>query len=167
MRGGTHALAGVTVALIVFVPAPPLVLLGAVIAGGIGALLPDLDHPQSTISRRVWLAGASLRLVVSHRGALHSLIAMAAAMLLAAIAPDDYGQIALSAAVGYCSHIFLDALTVSGVPLLWPYSRRFRLLRLRTGGVGEMLFAWGLLTLLVILFRNEIGDLLNQIAARF
>lgn len=166
MRGGTHALAGVTLAVIVFVPAPPLVLLGAAIAGGVGALLPDLDHPQSTISRRVWLAGASLRLVVSHRGALHSLLAMAAAMLLASFAPQGFTPIALSAAVGYCSHIFLDALTVSGVPLLWPRRDRYRLLRLRTGGVGELLFAWGLLALLIFVFRNEIGDLLDQIAAR-
>ena len=166
MRGATHTFAGVTIAVLMFAPAPPLVLAGAAIAGGIGALLPDLDHPQSTISRRVWLAGATLRLVVSHRGALHSLLAMAAALLLAATVPGDWSQIALSAAVGYCSHIFLDALTISGVPLLWPKQQRYRLLRLRTGGFGEMLFAWGLLFVLVYVFRNQIGDLLDQIAAR-
>jgi inner membrane protein len=166
MRGSTHTFAGVALAVIMFAPAPPLVLVGAAIAGGIGALLPDLDHPQSTISRRVWLAGASLRLVVSHRGALHSLLAMAAALLLAATVQGDWSQIALSAAVGYCSHIFLDALTVSGVPLLWPKKQKYRLLRIRTGGTGEILFAWGLLAVLVLLFRNEIGDLLSQIAAR-
>lgn len=166
MRGSTHTFTGVALAVIMFAPAPPLVLAGAAIAGGIGALLPDLDHPQSTISRRVWLAGATLRMVVSHRGALHSLLAMAAALLLAATVQGDWSQIALSAAVGYCSHIVLDALTVSGVPLFWPKQQRYRLLRIRTGGVGERLFALGILAVLVYLFRHEIWDLLNQIAAR-
>jgi inner membrane protein len=133
-------MAGVMLAVMVANPAPPLALIGAAIAGGIGALLPDIDHPKSSISRRAFIAGASLRLVVSHRGALHSLMAAGAAMLLASVSPADWSEIILSAALGYSSHIFLDALTVSGVPLLWPWSRKFRLMRLRTGGLGERVF---------------------------
>jgi inner membrane protein len=141
MRGGTHALAGITIALVTAVPAPPLQLLGVAIAGAIGALMPDLDHPQAALSRRVWIASASLRMVVSHRGATHSLLAFVGALILTAVSPAHWQHIVASAAVGYCSHIILDALTISGVPLLWPWGRRFSLLSLRTGGTIERLFA--------------------------
>lgn len=149
MRGGTHALAGITIALITSVPAPPLQLFGVAIAGAIGALMPDLDHPHSALSRRVWIAGASLRMAVSHRGATHSLLAFCAALLLTGLSPAHWQHIVTSAAVGYCSHIVLDAMTVSGVPLLWPWKRRFRLLPLRTGGIFEKLLALAMLTGLV------------------
>jgi inner membrane protein len=56
--------------------------------------------------------------------------------------------------VGYCSHIVLDAMTVTGVPLLWPWKRRFRLLPLRTGGIIERLFALSMLAGLIIKMVN-------------
>lgn len=52
----------------------------------------------------------------------------------------------VAVALGVASHLFADALTHGGVPLLWPLRRRFRLTAgFRSGGVGERLLAPSLL----------------------
>jgi inner membrane protein len=48
----------------------------------------------------------------------------------------------VAASVGYLSHLVADALTVDGVPLLWPLVKRRicllpSFLAIRTGGVAE------------------------------
>ncbi|MHB8295375.1 MAG: metal-dependent hydrolase [Acidimicrobiales bacterium] len=40
-------------------------------------------------------------------------------------------------AIGMSSHLLTDALTHGGVPLLWPWKRRFGLALVRTGHIGE------------------------------
>lgn len=49
-------------------------------------------------------------------------------------------------ALGVATHIFLDMLTPSGVALLYPMEKRYRLARFRTGGLMENLIG-GLLAL--------------------
>lgn len=79
------------------------------------ALLPDLD----------------LKLHIQHRTLTHSLLALGLISLGAwYISPPLLPYVAS----GYGSHLLLDVLTVWGVPLLWPYARRFSLLKLSTGG---------------------------------
>jgi inner membrane protein len=81
----------------------------------LAALLPDLD----------------LKLGLKHRGVTHSLPALAFITVLALWVER---RLALPVAIGYSSHLFLDMLTVYGIPLLWPVHNRFRLAKLRTGG---------------------------------
>ena len=121
-----------------------------VIVCGVAALLPDLDHPQSLISRRVGLLGAPIHLVVSHRGVLHSGLFVLLLMLSALYVPDSYRLYAVAAVAAYASHLALDALTVSGIPLLWPSGERFRLLKWRTGGVGEAYTAVALVAAIAV-----------------
>ena len=52
--------------------------------------------------------------------------------------------VGLALGLGYASHVVIaDAMTIAGVPLIWPASRRFhllpRFLRVRTGGPAEWL----------------------------
>jgi membrane-bound metal-dependent hydrolase YbcI (DUF457 family) len=59
-----------------------------------------------------------------------------------------YLDVGLAFGLGYFSHVVLaDALTISGVPLLWPLEHRFHLLpkglRIRTGGPVEGLIFLG------------------------
>jgi inner membrane protein len=130
--GRTHALAGATIGLIVAGP------IGAG-AGVIGALLPDIDHPNSKISRVIKLP---LYLAFTHRGILHSGLLCAIVFALALVVPPEaYRLYALAAAAGWLSHITLDAATISGVPLLWPVRFKLSLLPLRTGGIVEQLIA--------------------------
>lgn len=161
MRGHTHALFGVTTlvaanALTDFVqphpveglPTGPVLCAGAAI---LGALAPDLDAGQSTIQGELGLAGSVIRgglglLGVKHRGMLHSglaaLLVLAAGWLLGG--RWGYADVGLAFGLGYLSHVALaDAMTITGVPLCWPLSRRFHLLprplRVRTGGPAEWL----------------------------
>ena len=145
-------------------PASPLTRVLLVVVLLIGALAPDLDMPQSYLSRRAlgplrfvvvllkwsisnpltWVVFGRQRMVwmVRHRGFSHSLLgaALATATLGAAIGFFDKMlalEIALAFGLGCLSHLLADALTVSGVPLLLPWSdRRFaigpRMLRLRS-----------------------------------
>lgn len=141
MNAGTHIIGGALVGALI---APePLVILAA----GLAALVPDLDHPRSLISREAWFL--PVHSLLRHRGLLHS--AFAALIVLAAdvSVPAQYQVYSLAASAGYTSHIALDALTVSGVQFWWPIRRRVSLLPIRTGGVGEgfvlgvMLVAFG------------------------
>lgn len=94
-------------------------------AAGLVALAPDIDHPQSTISRRApgsWL----LRLILTHRGFTHSLAALAIAGAAgSALVPASWWLLIVAA---LASHIVCDMMTPAGVPLLWPMPRRYRLL---------------------------------------
>jgi inner membrane protein len=65
-----------------------------------------------------------------------------------------YSDVGLSFGLGYLSHVALaDALTIAGVPLLWPWRKKFHLLprplRIRTGGLVEQLIGLVLVCLLV------------------
>src|SRR5699024_2203528 len=60
----------------------PEVLAGAVVATG-AALLPDIDHPTATIARS---AHAAVSSATGHRGATHSLLAVAVFTLVGALA---------------------------------------------------------------------------------
>jgi inner membrane protein len=92
----------------------------AVIVGGLASLLPDLD------------------LAWRHRMLLHNLTVTAVLIAAVWLAWSRLGLpykllATASFAAGYLSHILLDMLTVRGVALLYPYTRRrYRLLKLRT-----------------------------------
>lgn len=119
------------------------------LAASVGALLPDIDHPYSIVGRRAGLIGGAVRLAVSHRGILHSGVAAAVAVLAASAAPSVARPYAMAAAAGYASHILLDALTIQGVPLLWPSRRRFSLLPIQTGGLVEMILRVGIFLIII------------------
>lgn len=102
--------------------------------GAIAALLPDIDHPQSLLGRRLWPVAWTINQVMGHRGALHSLAALLLVSAAASVMLPDWWIVI---AAGYASHLAADALTVSGVPLLWPIRARIRLLGIRTGGIIE------------------------------
>jgi inner membrane protein len=95
---------------------------------GLAALLPDLDHPHSLVGRmlpRWWH-----RLTPGHRGPTHSLVWCVGVALLAwggqSLAAGQPAEplLATTLAVGTFSHVLADGLTVTGVPLWWPWRRR-------------------------------------------
>lgn len=86
MLGRNHALSGAVAWLAVApaatgLPADELAVGGLVCAGA--ALAPDVDHPGSSVSRRLGLAGqatgAAVNAVAGHRGITHSLLFVALA----------------------------------------------------------------------------------------
>lgn len=160
MRGHTHALFGLAAVVAVdqltqfiqphIIRDVPVGLVACAGAAILGALAPDIDAEDSSIKRELGLAGSAaslgLRLAgVKHRGLTHSGIIAglvpAAAWLFAG--RFGYEDVGLAFGLGYLSHVAVaDALTISGVPLLWPLPGRFHLLprplRIRTGGAAEV-----------------------------
>lgn len=148
MRGMTHAAVGACLAA-----ASGLSPVAVGATAGL-ALLPDLDTPGSKAGRVVRRAGlaalalgwgaasgswlalgaalAALPVLLGHRTWTHTVwawfVAAAAGFALG-------GRTGLAAvALGYGSHLVLDALTPAGIWPFWPWKWRLRLGSVRTGG---------------------------------
>ena len=164
MTGATHAVLAGVIAAAVWPGAPIETYLCAVVGG----LAPDLDSHGSAITRMggIGPAGRIASNVaqmarVRHRGPTHSLVALAlfACVALAVVAVLHWPVVnALAFSLGYAAHIGADMLTLSGVPVLWPFSKKRRSplpyrLRFRTGGwpeKGVLIFlAWCVVRLML------------------
>lgn len=154
--GHTHVLAGLAVGMAVAANTHARPLDSLILAGlaGAAALLPDIDHPRSTIRREMGLLGRVGLFWLSHRGLTHTwlfVVGLGACALLTLPAP-----LALALIAGYASHLIADMMTVSGLPVFWPLSQsKFYVLpyplRFRTGRWAESMLdvvlmialAWG------------------------
>jgi inner membrane protein len=116
----------------------------------LGSLLPDLDARESKLSNAQIMGVTPLKPVagllykrLGHRGAMHSALALIILSLLFGIPLGLFLNpfAGLSLALGYLSHLLLDACTKSGVPLYWPDADRVHLLpkklRFVTGSFAE------------------------------
>jgi len=112
----------------------------------LGAVLPDaIEHGVSRGNRQLFLA--------IHRGFFHWFGLYAAGLLAVACLPLSPREQAAAAGllIGALSHIALDALNPSGVPLLPLRDRpRLRLPLVSTGSLREWIFLAGLLALIVL-----------------
>ncbi len=99
------------------------------------SILPDIDMVKSKAGKHLQPFSNVLSFVFRHRGFLHSFIF--AAIVYFGIRYLLSPEIAAAAAIGYSSHLALDALTKEGIMPLSPLSK----LRLRgfikTGGFLE------------------------------
>lgn len=112
-----------------------------------GSFIPDIDHKGSYIGRRAKMASSIVSGVFGHRGATHSPLVMLGitGILYLLFSRFIYsnplvyiGFIGLY--VGIASHILLDFLTVAGVPLLHPFTKKkFSLLKASSGGAVEFI----------------------------
>lgn len=159
MKGGSHLLVSyaalyATHRLIVPLAASPvdwLVILGA---ASVGALLPDVDSDESAIRQATHTArsngclGRLSSLGISaitggHRNFTHTLAAWGMFTVLFLMGAMQFRVIgaAVAFSIAYLSHLLADALTVQGVPLLWPLKFDVHLLprplRIRTGSFAE------------------------------
>lgn len=135
MMGSTHAVVGLALGLALMHQQPPLNAVALASLAGVAALLPDIDHPQAFMGRRL-IVGR----LFHHRGFTHSLLALA----LVALACLHYlpYPIASMIAVGYASHLVLDALNPQGIPLLYPVKLRMHVASFRTNGALDKLLGF-------------------------
>ena len=140
MKWVTHQAGALAAALVC--QAEPLVSAAMVL----GAVLPDsIEHGVSRGNRRLFLA--------IHRGVFHWFGLYAAGLLAAACLPLPPREQTAAAGlmIGALSHIVLDALNPSGVPLLPLRDRpRLKLPLISTGSLREWIFLAGLLALAVL-----------------
>lgn len=113
-----------------------------IVGGAVGGLLPDIDHPNSKIGRKVPPVSKLINLLCGHRGFTHTLLAVILFTYLLFIlngllpmwAKEYMIPMSLGLIVGYSSHLLLDMLTVSGIPLLFPFTKKsVRIAKLRSG----------------------------------
>jgi inner membrane protein len=144
MMAGSHVVVGVA-AWVWAAPhlgQSPLDPVALALATG-GALLPDIDHPQSWVGRRIRVVSRPLAATVGHRGVTHSILAVIVCCLL--LRWDNVSHaIAGPLIVGYLSHLAADLLTSSGLRLAWPLRRRYAIPLCRTGSPSEFVIVAGL-----------------------
>jgi inner membrane protein len=120
MRAPTHATFGLmftiatgTVLGVVLTPAVAAFVL-------LGALLPDLDTPTSLAGRCCRPLSSWLERRVGHRTLTHSLLGLSLASLPVLPLAWIESRWPLAFALGYLSHLLVDAANPPGVPLLSP-----------------------------------------------
>ncbi|SFX76930.1 LexA-binding, inner membrane-associated putative hydrolase [Thermoactinomyces sp. DSM 45891] len=83
----------------------------------------------------LWIALTGLYVVIAayvpHRSFTHSLMGVGLVGMISFLALPNQVYFEYFMA-GYLSHLFADALTVSGIPLFWPNKTGFRLARIKT-----------------------------------
>jgi inner membrane protein len=142
MMGNAHALSGTAAGLAL---APVLVddfVSGMIVVGltTASALLPDIDHKSSTVTRSLGPLTKTIswvvRLVTKHRGLTHSVLGIIVWMtaLMALGLPD---WVAIATGVGCAVHVLGDGLTTAGVFPLWPSKYKLRLSSMKAGSWPE------------------------------
>lgn len=121
MLAKTHALFSLLLGLIflyyVDVPYKIIFLILLVLS----SYLPDIDTPQSTLGKKVWLISYPLKLIFGHRKLFHSLF-----LPLAIYAVFYYFKLqyfGLAVMLGYITHLIGDALSKEGIMFLYPISK--------------------------------------------
>jgi inner membrane protein len=108
----------------------------------VGALLPDIDTPNSKISRKIPVIPRILSLFAKHRGIFHSIFLALGFAAVIWIFKPVYG---IALFTGYFSHLLIDGFTKRGVNLLHPVSQ------LRIAGPIETGKIWELVLFIVII----------------
>ena len=140
----------------------------------LGALLPDIDNAQSTIGRRFGWISKEIQHIAGHRTLFHSLLGLLLGSLLALgmeqlvilflaqkgfIFPAQFVEkthlVFVAVLIGCILHIAADGLTEGGVPLLWPYRKRFGFppnphWRFRTGDWPEYVIVYSCMLLVFL-----------------
>ena len=86
----------------------------------VGAVLPDVDAPESAVGQVTKPVSDKIAKRFGHRCFCHSLLGLLAFSLL--ILPLHYiaSALFLALVLGYLSHLLADSMTKQGVKLLWP-----------------------------------------------
>lgn len=159
MNKPAHLMGGLTVGIAVskyIVPTVPhndvivgIIGVGAVLCGALlGSLLPDIDHRNSYIGRRLKIASYIISKTLGHRSIVHTPIAIFAfstllyflTMKLTGMIHDVSRLFVIGLSAGMYSHLFLDMMTKRGIPLLYPFhSKSYRIAKFKGGGIGDTL----------------------------
>lgn len=143
MNYKTHINGGILVGLYVSIQmqSKPLIPTG-IFMGGIllGSLLPDIDHSNSYIGKKVKTASKVINKLAGHRKLFHApLIYLFLYSIALGMVKDNLILKGISGAFfGILSHLILDSLTVGGLPWFYPLStKRFSIGNIKTNSKLE------------------------------
>ena len=141
-----------------------IVGIGAVLFGAVlGSLLPDIDHRQSYIGRKLKIASFIISKTLGHRSVVHTpLIIFAFSALLFFFSNELTGQVqvmskffVIGLSAGMWSHLFLDLMTKRGIPLLYPFTKKsFRIANFKGGGIGDTIATTGCTILIILMILD-------------
>ena len=123
-----------------------------VAAAVILSILVDIDNIRSSVGQKLEPYARALNFLFRHRGLLHSVwIPLALFLLLANLNMT----IALGIAVGYGSHLLIDAITIEGIMPFYPIKHKFRGF-VRVGGITEQLIVIAMFALMAALSTGQL-----------
>jgi len=85
----------------------------------ISSILPDIDQPNSKISKNIPILSQIISILSKHRGIFHSLFL--AITFSAAIFFFISPLFSLAVLIGYLSHLLIDGFTKKGINFLHPF----------------------------------------------
>lgn len=144
-RQGTHSLIGIAVAV--------ALSCGMALIGGIAVGL--------ELSFLAALALAALRVKFSKITVLHTIVCLAAGVVLTGLSIWNQvppAVLPIAVGIGAAAHIAGDCLTEEGCPLLWPARWRVSLLPLSTHGLIERLVVGPALGVIAIVLVWQLSD---------
>lgn len=103
----------------------------------LGSIMPDIDLPTSKAAQAASLPARIINIFFGHRTLTHSPFIVILMFLAFRTYIPQYMVLVLAFLVGWSSHILLDALNKAGVPLFYPYTKRFHLMSIRIRSAGE------------------------------
>lgn len=150
MNGRTHKVGGACAGVLAgaMLLQPPYtfdkMLLTGVLVGGslLGSLMPDIDHKGSTIGHQMKLTSTVISNLFGHRGLTHAPIVhilITIILLLIGGTLTDFPKLMyvsfiIGLFIGGISHLILDSMTIAGIPLLYPFSKKkYRIAKFTTG----------------------------------
>lgn len=143
--GGTCS--GIIVSALLFSNNPNLISLCSsilmIIGANLGSILPDIDKPTSKIGRKFLIKPLStlIHKKYGHRTITHSVLVslivlsglIASSYIFRGIFFYLYSNFIIGVSIGYLSHLFLDFLTVQGIPLFYPFiKKKYRICNFKT-----------------------------------
>lgn len=152
MMGRNHATSGVLTGALVAWAAhlDPGQAVAFIAITSASSLLPDADHPNAMLPRAFGAAGQMIATLINrifgHRTLTHSVLGVGVLGAALAFIPRLPEHCYWAVILGCVTHILGDMLTVSGVPVLWPMQRDYRLAWMRTNGLFERYVMTPLLT---------------------
>ena len=115
----------------------------------IGALLPDIDSPNSKISSKIPIIPRLLNIFTKHRGILHTLLF---AFIISGVVWFFISHIyAAALLIGYISHLVIDGFTMAGINFLHPVAKLHLSGFIETGTFSEILLFILFLVLIIII----------------
>lgn len=109
-------------------------------ACAVGSLLPDLDHPRSSIGRVFFFVSHPLNMRFGHRGLVHSFFVWIPLLIVGLLVRSHTIQ---WLAIGALSHVIIDCYNTAGVRAFSPFSDKSVVMfkrdwRVSAGSLGEI-----------------------------
>ena len=145
---------------------PEFLELGTICFGVLlGSILPDIDHPNSFISKKARITSFFASKAFKHRTTTHSLLVnlvfytLLSSLICRFDLPLKYCLIKFlnSLGIGIVSHILLDMLTVGGVAILYPItSKRYNLAKLNVNKGKSGIIKENVVRVILVLISTSI-----------